>query len=628
MATTTAAVLAVTLGAYVRSSGSGLGCPDWPRCHGSWIPPLEAAALIEYSHRLAVTLLGGLGLVVVATIWFKYRAIKSIFRPAMLAVLVVAVQAWVGRLVVLHELPANLVALHFFIALSLIAVLAVMTVNSFLPRGGGWDGTARLALSTATVVFAALMAGALVSQTGSALVFRDWPLMDGRLVPDFRTTEAAVHFVHRMMALIAGTALIYSAVRIRSRAPKSRPVAFFGKAAVVIWTLQVAAGAANIFFRSAEWTVVVHVLLASLLWAVVVGLVSVSYRLADIREGEREPVPGSSSSRSWAGQVHAYIRLTKPRIIELLLITTVPIMIVAEGGLPSFWLVLATLVGGSFAAGSANAINCYLERDIDELMRRTAARPLPRGEIIPSSALRFGLVLGGLGILVLAVAVNLLSAVLALAAIMFYVVVYTVLLKRTTPSNIVIGGAAGAAPVLIGWAAVTGRLELPAIAAFLIVFYWTPPHFWALSMRYASDYRAAGVPMLPVVVGARVTGRRILIYALSLVGVSLLFVPVARTGPIYLAAALVLGVTFVGLAVRLSRTPEPREAMSLFRFSIAYLTLLFVAMGADRLFGEISLEGLYSPTLAIAALVFAVSQASLAISLVRARRARADLVPA
>jgi protoheme IX farnesyltransferase len=279
----------------------------------------------------------------------------------------------------------------------------------------------------------------------------------------------------------------------------------------------------------------------------------------------------------------AFWKLTKPRIILLLLITTVPAMVLAEGGIPSVWLIAATLVGGAMTAGGANAINQYLDRDIDEVMTRTRGRPLPSGVIEPRQALVFGAGLGLVGVSWLALTVNALAAVLAGSALAFYVLVYTTWLKRRSSQNIVIGGAAGAVPVLVGWAAVTGGIGLPAAVLFAIVFLWTPPHFWALSLKYQRDYTVAGVPMLPVVSGRAVTVRRILGYSLGLVAASLVLYPVAKLGLLYLAASLSLGALFLALASRLRATGSTPSAMRLFKFSILYLTLLFASVAADTL---------------------------------------------
>jgi protoheme IX farnesyltransferase len=290
------------------------------------------------------------------------------------------------------------------------------------------------------------------------------------------------------------------------------------------------------------------------------------------------------AGRSGLGRVvAAYVALTKPRIIELLLITTVPAMVLAEEGLPSVWLVAATLIGGTLAAGGANAINQFVDRDIDEVMRRTRRRPLPSHMLPPSRALAFGIALGVAGFVWLAAFVNLLAAGLATAGLLFYVFVYTLWLKRRSVQNIVIGGAAGAVPALVGWAAVTGRVGWPAVVLFVVVFLWTPPHFWALALRYERDYAAAGVPMLPVVAGTSATVRQILVYAVATVVASLVLVPVAGMGWVYVVSAVALGAWFLWAAVRVRTRPTLPAAMALFRWSISYLALLFLAVAVDAL---------------------------------------------
>jgi protoheme IX farnesyltransferase len=294
------------------------------------------------------------------------------------------------------------------------------------------------------------------------------------------------------------------------------------------------------------------------------------------------PAAGSSGVRA---TVAAYVALTKPRIIELLLVTTVPTMVLAGQGMPALSLVLATLVGGALAAGSANALNCYYDRDIDQVMHRTARRPLARRSVPPRNALVFGLVLGVLATGVLAVTTNVLAAALGIVAIAFYVVVYTMLLKRRTSQNIVWGGAAGCMPVLIGWAAVTGSLSWVPWVLFAVIFFWTPPHYWPLAMRYRDDYAAAGVPMLPVVASPRVVSVRIVAYAWAMVAASLLLVA-GPSGPLYAVSAVVLGAAFLREAHRLharTRSGSDPSPMRLFHWSITYLALLFLAVAVDQL---------------------------------------------
>ena len=293
--------------------------------------------------------------------------------------------------------------------------------------------------------------------------------------------------------------------------------------------------------------------------------------------------PESGAPRTLAARFGSYVRLTKPRIIELLLITTVPAMVLAARGWPGTWLVVSTLIGGTLSAGGANAINNYVDRDIDRVMRRTSSRPLPNDEVEPAAALRLGVGLGVLGFVVLWMTSNLLAASVSALALLFYVFVYSLYLKRTTAQNIVIGGAAGAAPALVGWAAVTGSLALPAWVLFAVVFFWTPPHFWALALKYRDDYEAAGVPMLPVVVGVERTTRQIMIYTGELILVSLALVPAADLGWIYLLSALVLGAGFMVEAYRVAR--DPARAMKLFGYSNLYLAALFAAVWVDVVVG-------------------------------------------
>lgn len=284
--------------------------------------------------------------------------------------------------------------------------------------------------------------------------------------------------------------------------------------------------------------------------------------------------------------VFDYVALTKPRIIELLLVTTVPSMMLAARGLPNPVLIVTTLAGGTLAAGSANTLNCFIDRDIDSLMKRTQGRPLNRRAIPPGHALGFGLVLGVLAVALFWVRVNALSALLAAAAIAFYVGVYTAVLKRRTSSNIVWGGAAGCMPVLIGWSAVTGSLAWSPVVLFAVVFLWTPPHFWALAMRYRDDYARAGVPMLPVVSSETVVVGRILAYSWAMVIVSVGLWPLARTTVLYPVGAAVLGALFLrqayGLRARVRRG-QPAEPMRLFHWSISYLSALFLCVALDSL---------------------------------------------
>ena len=312
-----------------------------------------------------------------------------------------------------------------------------------------------------------------------------------------------------------------------------------------------------------------------------------SFRLKEMKTDENRPTKRSGSKNPVLRKFAAYLALTKPRVIELLLITTVPVMILAQKGIPSLWLVLGTLIGGALSAGSANAFNCIIDADIDKIMGRTQKRPLVTGELTKLEAKIFAFAIGLLSVLWLGLLVNWLSAGLALAAELFYIFIYTLLLKRRTAQNIVWGGAAGAMPVLIGFSSVTGGLTWSAGVLFLIIFLWTPPHYWPLSIKYLEDYKAAGVPMLPVVSDSKSVAKQITVYSYAMVAATLLLIPVQPMGLIYISAAIIGGACFIAEAHMLEKKTAlgpVKNPMRLFHFSISYLTVLFIAVGVDPLF--------------------------------------------
>jgi protoheme IX farnesyltransferase len=587
----------IAVGGLVRASGSGAGCgTSWPFCNGVPGGPWSYHALIEQSHRLfalvSVVLVAWLAVVA----WRRHRHDPRVFRGSMVAAVLVVAQAALGAVVVKGDLKASLVTAHFATAMLLAGTLVYVVASSFCnvlieergtARVGHEPGFARLAVLTAAATFLLLIVGAYVRGQGAGLAFPDWPLMNGKLVPQLGGV-ATTMFLHRVLAALAGVLVVYVVLRAWTMPRRFFDLTFFSTLALVLFLAQVMLGAALVWTKLGAPATVAHVVVSSLIWGALVALATTSRRLvgtrraAPERDGQRAGQP-VATRRSLGESTRAYFQLTKPRIVLLLLVTTVPTMVLAAGHFPSPWLVAATLFGGTLAAGGANAMNQFFDRDIDQVMRRTRSRPLPSHRVEPESALGFGYALGAVAFVFLGMTVNVLAAALAMAALLFYLVVYTLLLKRTTPQNIVIGGAAGAVPVLVGWAAVKGSLGLPPVILFAIVFMWTPPHFWALSMRYRTDYAAAGVPMLPVVRGERATTRSILRYTIVLVGVTLVLYPVARMGAIYLVAALALGGVFLYRAVELWRNTTPKLAFSLFKYSITYLSLLFAAVAVDRL---------------------------------------------
>ena len=576
----------IVAGGLVRATDSGLGCPDWPLCFGDWVPPADLNAWIEHTHRLIAAVAVGplVGLVALITVFTSRRRDRVLLWAAVVAGVFVIVQALLGGQVVIQQLQRELVTAHLGMALTVLAMtilIADRAANGRFPRPMRGAPTL-LVLVTGAAVFAQMLLGSWVTGHNAGLAFTDFPLMNGSLAPDLATTEQGIQLAHRALAVVVLVLVLWMtrAVRRSTSAPLPRVLA---NTAALLILVQLALGAANVWSRLSALFVVPHLAVGSALFGVTVWLYLSLRRQAT--EGAGIGATVRPRAEAPASTLRTYIALTKPRIIELLLVTTVPTMVLAERGIPSIWLMTATVVGGTLAAGGANVINQYIDRDIDDVMRRTRHRPLPAQAVTPSRALAFGIGLSIFSFAFLTLTVNLLAALLAASAIGFYVFVYTMWLKRSSPQNIVIGGAAGCVPVLVGWAAVTGTVEVPALVLFAIVFYWTPPHFWALALRFKGDYAAAGVPMLPVVRGEAETARQIVLYSVLLVAVSLLLFPAAGMGIIYLASAIGLGAAFVWYAVRLVRDGQNgKAAIRLFRFSISYLTLLFMAVAADALF--------------------------------------------
>jgi heme o synthase len=593
------AILLVTVGVVVRATDSGLGCPDWPLCHGQLLPALDdAKAWIEWVHRTIAVIIGLeiVGLAILALL--DHRDRRSLLWPSLGAVALVGFQAWLGRETVRLGNSGESVTAHLAAAMLLVGLLVFLTVRAGfparLPPRGASQRFTILAAFTALATFALLLFGSHVTATDSALIFPDWPLMAGSFAPPL-TEATSAHVLHRWIAAVVGVIVVGVALVAWRTQREHRTIVRLATSAAGLFALQVVVGGLQVLTRLSAWSQTLHLALGAIVWALLVALAATSYYAARTVPAAVDAARAPDGTlRSTRDTIRAYIALTKPRIIELLLVTTVPAMVLATRWVPGLdwgtwgWLVAWTLIGGTLAAGSANAINCYLDRDIDELMTRTRRRPLPAHEVEPERAVVFGLLLGVISFVVMAWFVNLLAAFLTLLAIGFYVVVYTILLKRSTPQNIVIGGAAGALPPVIGWAAVTGHVGIPALILFALVFYWTPPHFWALALRIRKDYAAAGVPMLPVVRGIPETTRQIALYTILMVAISLLLWPVARMGLIYLGAAVGLGAMFLWQAYSLWRRGDSEEAstrgaIALYRYSISYLSLLFLAIAVDAL---------------------------------------------
>ncbi len=611
----------VVIGVIVRSTGSGMGCPDWPLCHGQVIPPAgDSAAWLESIHRWWGVVVGFVMLALLIEALRSQRATRAIVVGSLLAFLLTGFQAWLGMITVAHNNSGESVTAHLATAMVLLGVTIFLTIRAGYPASLPRDGASQrltLQLAFAAVsVYALLLFGSHVTALDATLAFPDWPLFGGQLIPGMDTSTPAgraelAQYLHRVVAAIVGVIVVVVTIsvwhRVRATGPGvdgvpagSTVLALVGTG-TALYGVQIVVGALQIWTTLAPWALTLHLALGAAIWGLFAAAMLVAWYAARAETAQGTDVPGGLDAAGGPGRtadpaaqpgttkdrVSAYIALTKPRIIELLLVTTLPAMVLAWStvrGLDPLgfaWLAAWTLVGGTLAAGAANAINCYLDRDIDQIMVRTRRRPLPAHRVAPVDALMFGLLLTVASFALLALTTNLVAAFLSLLAIGLYVVVYTLLLKRSTPQNIVLGGAAGALPPVIGWAAVTGDITLPALLLFAIVFYWTPPHFWALSLRIRGDYAAANVPMLPVTHGVAETTRQIALYSALMVALTLTFFAVAHMGLVFLAGALVLGALFLAQAMLMWREGTDARAVRLYKFSITYLTGLFALIVLD-----------------------------------------------
>jgi len=568
----------ITLGGVVRITGSGLGCGDhWPLCDGQWFPPLDLPTLIEISHRWVAALVTVAVFALFAVAWRRHRKQRELFVPALVAAILLAIQVLLGPVIVKLDLPPAVVIVHLLNAMVLLAVLVVAALRAGTASAGHAEpprSRPSLVHLTASIGFVTIALGALTANLDAGLYCLGFPLCSGSAAPP-ATTLGLVQWIHRLSAFTLLGLTMTLAVRSSAWGPGAR------RAAMTVLALAVSQIAVAAFMilhlLPTSWRAL-HLLVGTLVW---VSLVVLVYRTG--RESSLQAEPPSRAAAERPSLLSDLITLTKPRIISLLLVTTVAPMFITGHGLPSASLVFWVCVGGYLMAGGANSINMWFDRDIDDRMTRTRLRPIPAGRISPLAALLFGVTLGGLAFWTFWEMVNPLSAWLALGGLLFYVLVYTMMLKRWSPQNIVIGGAAGAFPPLVGWAAVAGSLDLAALYLFAIIFFWTPPHFWALALLKQGDYAKAGVPMMPNVHGEHWTKIQMLAYTLMLLPLTIMPSVFGALGLCYALAAAVLGGRLLWYCFKLLReagvTPT---AWRMYKYSLLYLALLFVAMGIDR----------------------------------------------
>jgi len=583
----------IALGGTVLATNSGLSCPDWPLCYGQTYYSGSYQVFLEQFHRFTAATVSILIVLLVIGIITWARKDRMLLTMAIAAPLLLAIQIVLGGLTVLWKLPPQIITAHLGTALAILAILITIAVLSGKPAPSKEHPAktrkfAQLAITNALLVYILMLLGSYVTGSGAALACPGWPLC----TPASWAVSnhlADINILHRVYAVFVGLVTLWTVISALRRWRVARVQAIVGLVGGLLFVYQAIVGGLIVLLYEPAFVAGLHLALATAVWGMLVllaALASNQLRAAPQQQEIEKLEQAEDEARKDIGVVRQtianYVDLMKPHVTVLLLGVTAAAMAIANQGLPPLGLTLVTLLGGAMAAGSANCINCYIDRDIDQLMGRTQRRSLPSGRVEPRQALIFGIMLGMASFIILAAFVNLLSAVLAFSAILFYVFVYTMWLKRSTVQNIVIGGAAGAVPVLVGWAAITNSLSLPAIWLFAIIFFWTPPHFWALSLLIQKDYEKAGIPMLPVVKGEVETRRQILLYSLLLLAITLVLFVMGTMGYFYLAGAVILGGGLVYLAIRLWRDQSKKWARRLFWYSNMYLAAIFAIMVLDR----------------------------------------------
>ncbi|MBV6458152.1 MAG: Protoheme IX farnesyltransferase [Fimbriimonadaceae bacterium] len=582
-------LLVILWGAFVRATGSGAGCGShWPDCNGEVIPRTPSQeTLIEFTHRATS---GIFGLWVLVGVVFAFRAFPKGHQARTASVVVLGLgvaEALLGMMLVKMGWVADDDSVHRAIAMAshLATTFLLLAAITWMILAGNGLGRIRLTGNGAlgAGMWVGLSATMLLGISGAVTA------LGGTLFPETNIAEAiqrdlspTAHFLirlrilHPMIAVSVGLLLVLLAglaVHLR----KDDRLRYAARWVVGIFIAEMALGLVNLLLHAPVGMQLVHLLMADLLWIAICATSLYVFRASKTDVAASEPL----ERRPVGDLIRAYVGLTKPRVVSLLLFTTVMAMFPAAGGWPGLGLFLAVLVGGYFAAGAANAINMVVEQDLDVKMERTSKRPIVSHVLSAQTALRFAFILASASFGILWWAANLMAAMLALAGLAFYVVIYTLLLKRRTWQNIVIGGAAGAFPPLVGWASVTGELTPLAWYLFAIIFVWTPVHFWALAILIKDDYAAAGVPMAPIAIGERATVVQIVFYGIVTAIVSILPVLQPGVGTIYLVGASLLNIGLIVRCLQLLRDTDRPQARSLFKYSMAYLAILFVIVALD-----------------------------------------------
>jgi len=565
-------------GSAVRTGDAASGCPDWPTCYGQWSLSQTGDAQVQVVHR-ALAALSAVLVLAGAVVARRMERAPHVRRALNAAAILMLVQVVLGGVVVLAGAQPLITRLHMLLAVLALGAVSAAAVLELSPASRlRWSTRfSRLSLSAMIAILILMVSGSLVVMTGASADCAGWPLCGGGLPG---SGAGWLQFGHRLLTAVTG--VLVGAQFLRAwRGQRSQPAQLSAATAVLLLTAgQVLIGALKVNRGFPEDLVWLHAVSSAALWASQVVLVVAAGLAARTQadESAEEAQPLNMRQRA-----RDFLMLSKPLIVALLLVTTYAGMVVGGQEIPGLAVTFWTLLGGALAAGGSSALNQFIDRDIDGEMQRTARRPLPAGRLQPAEGLAYGIAACLAAFFLLAGFVNLLTALLSLAGMVYYVLIYSIWLKRLTVQNIVIGGGAGAIPPLVGWAAVTGSLNIPSLLLFAIIFLWTPPHFWALALVRRNDYARAQVPMLPVVRGATATRWQIFIYSLELVALTLL-IPLFRiTGSVYLISAVVLGAYLIYSAWRVVKDDGNKVAWRMYKYTSMYLMLLFLALVIDVL---------------------------------------------
>lgn len=553
----------IALGGTILATHSGLSCTAWPFCSGSTtsatfyqltgqLPPFTLATV----GMLGALLVIAAGIIVGAR---KQRG-RALLTLAVAAPILLGLQTVLGGVTALWQLPPQIIAALALFAVMITVALLTSKPTAIAEHPARTRKFAQLAIANTLGVYILMLLGSYMS-----------------------AGDANQVYLHSVFGFVVGLLMLWTVIVALRRWRIAPLQAIIGLLGGLLFVAQAVVGGLIALGRTSTLVMVLHLVLATAVWCTLVLLAALaSNQLRALPQGANAAAETPEEVSAVRQTISSYVNLMKPHVTTLLLGTTAAAMAIAQRGLPALALLVPTLIGGALAAGSANCINCFIDRDIDQIMTRTQRRSLPAKRVEPYQALIFGILLGVVAFVILTAFVNLLSAVLATSAILFYVFIYTLWLKRTTVQNIVIGGAAGAVPVLVGWAAVSNSVTWTGIWMFAIIFFWTPPHFWALALLISKDYERAGVPMLPGVKGEAETRWQILLYSLLLLAITVVLFITHAMGYIYLAGALLLGGGLVYLAIRLWREHDKKWARTLFWYSNMYLAAIFAVMVVDR----------------------------------------------